>query len=272
MQNLLTTVGLEITNYCNLNCIHCYEGELKCNKHLCLETIEAVINKVTRFSPQFFVITGGEPFLHPQIKDILIALGKRFASHKFVIATNGTLINEEIVNILRNYENISIQISLDGATERTHNLQHGNSFSRVMNAIDLVTQQLSLDRISLQMTVSKINYRECIDVAEFAKSKGIEVKFQYICMVGNAVKNKDLLYMSALQKTSTYLKLKEYQNNNPDVKANAPKTLLSCSFEDINTPLSLNIDIHGNVVTCTCFDSSFSLISFQYTNAIFTNV
>ena len=259
MKSALTTVGFEITNHCNLKCIHCYEGNLGCNKHLSIDLIETIIKKVIPYSPKYFVLTGGEPFLHPDFIKIIKLLGEKYASYRFYIASNGTLVSKEIADILSKYDNIFIQISLDGITEQTHNTQHGNSFTAVIHNIDILTNKIPHNRISVQMTISKINYRECIDVAEYAKKLKIDIRFQYVCMVGSALKHQDMLYMSPVQKTATYLKLKQFSKDNPEMNIVAPKTLLSCSFEDLNTPISMNIDINGEVVTCTCFDSSFSL-------------
>lgn len=259
MLHKITSAGIEITNKCNLHCIHCYEGDLKCDLSVPVSNIENIIHKVLPYDPKYFVITGGEPFMHECILDILETLGEDFPNVSFRIATNGTLIRDEHIRILKKYDNINVQISLDGATKETHEKQHGKgTFESVVDTIKKLTV-IKKSKVSLLMSISKINYLECVEVAEFARSIGVNVSFQFVCSVGRAEKNKETLQMSAFQQTSTYLRLNTYSKQHPEMQIVAPKTLLTCSFLLDDTPLAFNVNLYGDIVTCTCFDSRYSL-------------
>ena len=265
MDDLISTVGIEITDYCNLNCIHCFQGDKRQNINLSLDEITTILNKVIPYLPQYIVISGGEPFTHPCILDLLTKLGMNFPKTKFIIATNGTLLNEKIVSILEKNKNIAIQISLDGASREVHEKQHGfNTFERIIQSLKMI-ENLPYENKYIQMTISKINYKECIEVAELAKKNNCRIKYQYVCITGNAKQHSNILELTPAQQISTYLRLKRYSELNPDLNIIPPKSMLSCSFDKPNTPISLNINIRGDVSTCTCLDPYF------YIGNIFNN-
>ena len=254
MENKLSTVGIEITNLCNLKCIHCYQGKISKVNHMTLRQIEYIINKVIGYKPLYLVLSGGEPFLHPNIDEILGILGEKYKNDTFFIATNGTVISKKHIELLKKYTNINIQISLDGASKNTHEAQHSkDTYEIVKNTLFSLHKAIG-NRVSIQMTISKVNYNDVVEVANLALSLELHPRFQYVCMVGNAKENKTLLEMTPLQKAMTFVKLNNYSKEHPELNLKAPKSLLSCSFADNYVPLSLNIDTHGDITTCTCLN------------------
>lgn len=118
---------LVITQGCNLACKYCYAHEglynEKCAKKMNFETAQNAIDIfLNRYSGgietiQFF---GGEPLMNfSLIKDVceycekLYSDGKILNPIKFSISTNGTLINEETLELFNKYS-ISVTVSLDG--------------------------------------------------------------------------------------------------------------------------------------------------------------
>lgn len=83
---------LDITNECNLYCKYCYHKNFGAHKDVYDVIIEIEDNK--GYAP--FLISGGEPTLHPQLPAILDKL-----VDDYVILTNGTrLYNEDYFNML----------------------------------------------------------------------------------------------------------------------------------------------------------------------------
>mgnify|MGYP000542397694 CR=1 FL=1 len=102
---------IEITNYCPLECAHCYkrfELSRKRSKHLFLDKKEILrrIKELNRKGIFEFEITGGEPLAHPEIEDI-IKEAKRYG--KIMIPTSCYYLN---INALNSADEISV--SLDG--------------------------------------------------------------------------------------------------------------------------------------------------------------
>ena len=61
---LFGTVSIEITSLCNLSCKHCF-NRVQPLETMRFETLKAIIEKFSMFDIPQFVISGGEPFMHP---------------------------------------------------------------------------------------------------------------------------------------------------------------------------------------------------------------
>ena len=127
----LRMVAWELTRGCNLACIHCrasaergrYPGELSTEE--CLR----VMDEIASFSKPVIILTGGEPLLRPDIVDLArYGSGKGF---RMVMATNGTLITEEIVKEMKASGIQRISVSLDGPNAEFH-----DAFRKVKGAFE----------------------------------------------------------------------------------------------------------------------------------------
>ena len=68
-----TRVSLDITSVCNLHCFHCrHVNTLEKAMRLTLKEIQRVIDDAARLHVFRLTISGGEPMLHPDIRDILL--------------------------------------------------------------------------------------------------------------------------------------------------------------------------------------------------------
>ena len=83
------------------------------------ETLKAIIEKFSMFDIPQFVISGGEPFLHPDFYNIIDFISQ--SPFAFILTTNGTIINNKALELISHAPNISIQVSLDGSCARIHN-------------------------------------------------------------------------------------------------------------------------------------------------------
>src|SRR4030043_783721 len=116
----LRMVAWEVTRSCNLACVHCrasaergpYPGELS------TEEVFRVMDGIASFSKPVIILTGGEPLLRADIFDLAsYGTAKGF---RMVMATNGTLMTEEIVQKMKTSGIQRISISIDGPTSETH--------------------------------------------------------------------------------------------------------------------------------------------------------
>lgn len=112
---------IEITTCCNQECLNCFaeSSYKKPGLNMGVTDFERIIG--SRISERIrFTISGGEPFLHPQIKNIL-DIPRTYPSANYWINTNGFINNIQnyIEPLINNEWNIAF--SIHGARS-THNL------------------------------------------------------------------------------------------------------------------------------------------------------
>jgi MoaA/NifB/PqqE/SkfB family radical SAM enzyme len=101
---------LSIINSCNLRCQGCWVDVEAPQELIDLETLNRTITDAKRHGNALFGILGGEPFLHPQLFDLLAAHPDCY----FQVFTNGQLISEKVAEELRRLGNVTPLISIEG--------------------------------------------------------------------------------------------------------------------------------------------------------------
>lgn len=102
----IEVLSVEITRNCNLRCAHCLRGEER-NEYMSSQTIYNVFKDIKGIDQ--LLLTGGEPFLAlHQMKEIVNVIKKNNIKVKEIwIATNGTVLSKDIVEVLNEMSNIS---------------------------------------------------------------------------------------------------------------------------------------------------------------------
>lgn len=129
-----------VTARCGLSCGHCfYRQELQQGRiedELTLEEYDRFTRKLAPFPK--LIITGGEPFLRPDLKDIArLFYENRSASRQITIPTAGAhtdRIVELVEDLLPSRPDLilEIQLSIDGVGERHDQVRGKGAFDRLM--------------------------------------------------------------------------------------------------------------------------------------------
>ena len=101
---------LSIINSCQLRCQGCWVDVEAPRKMMDLETLNGIVSDAKRHGNSYFGILGGEPFLHPNLLDLLAAHPDCY----FQIFTNGQLITDDVARELRRLGNASPLVSIEG--------------------------------------------------------------------------------------------------------------------------------------------------------------
>lgn len=102
---------VSIINSCNLRCQGCWVDVAVKQETLSLEAMNKLIHEAKAMGNVFFGIVGGEPFMHPELFEIL-------ESHPdcyFQIFTNGQFITDEKAKRLRKMGHVTPLISVEGS-------------------------------------------------------------------------------------------------------------------------------------------------------------
>lgn len=101
---------LSVINSCNLRCQGCWVDVAAPREMVPLDELDGIVRDAKAHGNAFFGLLGGEPFLHPQLFDLLEAHRDCY----FQIFTNGQLITPEVARRLRRVANATPLVSIEG--------------------------------------------------------------------------------------------------------------------------------------------------------------
>jgi len=173
-------VSLELTERCNLRCVHCYINrsagdEEICRKEMTLAEWQGILDQVTEAGTLWLMVTGGEVLLRHDFPEFY-QYAKRKGLH-IILLTNGTLLTPELANLLAEYPPWETEITLYGATAQTYEQITGvpGSYARCRLGIDLLLERgLALNLKTMALT---LNVHELLAMQRLADDLG--VRFRY---------------------------------------------------------------------------------------------
>ncbi|MCP4600318.1 MAG: radical SAM protein [Proteobacteria bacterium] len=173
----IANVTLNLTNRCNLKCSFCYNGR-RIKDEISIDKICSFLkNAQTEMSNDAsLIVLGGEPTLEPdRLFNLLDNIDGMF-SQAPMISTNGTHLNEDIVNELAN-RRVEVQVSLDSHDPKAHDAGRGTGvFSRATAGIQRLVKAGVHTIIS--MVYKRSNIRDMEGYLELAMSLGVnEARF-----------------------------------------------------------------------------------------------
>jgi len=184
----------DVTYGCNLRCKHCYAtaGNFMKNE---LSTEEAldVIDQLSRAGVVALAFAGGEPLMREDIYELC-----SYAASKnmyVAIATNGTMITEEVARKLQESGVRYVEVSIDGSKPEIHDGFRGveGAFERAVEGIRNLKKTDILTAIAI--TLIRDNIHDFDNVIELALELGVSrvVEFNFVPTGrGRFIAEKDL--------------------------------------------------------------------------------
>lgn len=188
IESIHKLVHINLTNNCNLRCAHCYMSAGKTKEiRLEVDRIIEIVGKINeKKGTSDIVISGGEPFMFPNLLELL----KKLSDNKLTLFTNGTFINEN------NYKVIceccdEIQISMEGISESCYEQIRGKgNYKRIRKAMELLMREgirIVLAVTLLPMMIEDVR-KNLPKLVEELNYKNLEVRINNeIEMTGNAL-------------------------------------------------------------------------------------
>jgi heme b synthase len=174
-------IAWEITRRCNLRCVHCRSSsETEVLDHPDFLTGEAfrVIDDISGYATPVVVLSGGEPLLRKDVFDIAqYGTGKGL---RMCLATNGTLVDEEVCGKIRESGIKIVSLSLDGSAEEVHDDFRGQkgAFAGTVNAARLFRRH-SIEFI-INSSFTRRNQEEIPKVYRIAKELGATAWYMFM--------------------------------------------------------------------------------------------
>ena len=156
-----------VTYRCNARCNMCnrYKKPSQPEEEISLETIK-------KLPPMYFTnITGGEPFIRTDLKEIVSELRKK--SDRIVISTNG-FFTDRIVELCREFPDIGIRISIEGL-EETNNQIRGleDGFNRGYSTLKKLVE-MGMKDVGFGMTVQDLNAKDLVALYDLSNEMNME--------------------------------------------------------------------------------------------------
>ncbi len=174
-------IAWEITRRCNLKCVHCRSSsELEALEHPDFSFAEAkrVLDDISSYASPVVVLSGGEPLLREDVFDIAKYGGGK--GLRMCLATNGTLVNEEICRKIKEADIKMVSLSLDGSTAQIHdNFRNSpGAFDATVNAAKLFKKNGIPFLINSSFT--KRNQKDIVNIYKFVKSLGTTAWYMFM--------------------------------------------------------------------------------------------
>lgn len=197
------SVAFTITRDCNFRCIHCFNesGEL-CNMSASLETLLNIAEQIVMLEPLNVCLCGGETLMDfNKALEVVRYLAPKVGNVNLV--SNGFLVTEEKLKLLKEAGLNTIQISLDGDNEFTHDNMRGMSgaFKKAVNAIK-IAKETGLN-VAVSFVPQKLNYKYLGNACDLCFELGVsEFRAMPLIPMGRGGRISPLLLSS-----EEYLKL-----------------------------------------------------------------
>ena len=176
-----------VTYRCNARCNMCsrFKRPSKPDEEISIETIKKL--------PQMYFtnITGGEPFIREDLKEIVRELYKK--SDRIVISTNG-FFTDRIIDLCKEFPNVGIRISIEGL-EETNNKIRGldDGFNRGYSTLKKLVEMKHPD-VGFGMTVQDANAKDLVPLYKLSDELNMEFATASLHNSFYFVENKNIIH------------------------------------------------------------------------------
>ena len=237
----------ELTDYCPLNCRHCYLPK-KNNNIFSKDEIDKILKVIDKMGISFVQLTGGEVLTHPHIEYVIHQFIKRGIIT--TISTSGIILNNNILNALDELKLVKgscCKVSLDGNKEaHTYIRQNEDSYDKAINFIKSVTNkgiECQIGSVILKQTQEEIE-----ELTALVKSLGVSLlEFTLVFDQGNAKHNQLQSNMEIEDFHALLYELKnKYEDNKFLLKTPCTLTQKNCGAGH----LTICIKANGTITPC----------------------
>lgn len=206
---------ISLTDVCNFRCQYCIPDE---NAHFMdpahlmqLDEIVNIAKEFVQLGVNKIRLTGGEPLVRRDAKDIIRALSK--LPVELTLTTNGTKV-DEFIDEFKNAGIHSINVSLDTLNpQKFFEITRRHQFEKVWNNIQVLVDEGFHVKINA-VIMRGINDSEILDFIEWTKRQAVHVRFiEFMPFDGNQWdRHKVFSYqeiLNVIESQYSFIKLKD---------------------------------------------------------------
>jgi GTP 3',8-cyclase len=188
----LQSLRISVTDRCNLRCEYCMPQEeyiwLERSELLTLEEIAQLASVFASLGVTDVRLTGGEPLLRRNLEHLVEMLSAIDGLRDIALTTNGLTL-APIAETLRSAGLDRVTVSLDTLRpDRFLALTRRDAHAKVLEGI-AAAQQAGFEKTKLNAVIMRgFNDDEIVDLIEFGKTRGVEIRFIEYMDVGGALR------------------------------------------------------------------------------------
>ncbi len=255
------SIGVELTNHCNLNCPECLSGSGLMQRERGFMDIELYKKIMKELGPYLFSINlyfQGEPMMHPQFFDFLRVLNNPGT----VVSTNGHFLDWDSSQKIVKSGLYKLIISLDGIDQKSYSVYRINgNFSTVLEGIINITEAKkkfkSALKTEIQFLVNRLNEHQIPEAKELAKRFDMNLRLKSMQVI-----NKEKTGFWLPEK----IRFRRYNRKNGEyvIESSLPDRCARLWFNPV-------ITWDGKVVPC-CFDKDAEHVMGDINNETFRQI
>jgi len=190
--------SIELTNKCNLKCLHCYGDFGNDNKtEMSLDNSKKLLYDLKKLGVRIIELTGGEITVYPHLKEVLLyAVDLKF--EQIALLTNGIALQDDIIDIVeKNKSNILVQIDFHSMSD-----DYLTWFTKVSNTLGKIKDNIMRlakkeVRMRIAATITRKNMNEIEEIADWVYNLGIHsIGFTLAMNMGRAEKSDNDIFIT----------------------------------------------------------------------------
>ena len=223
-------VDVVVTKRCNLRCVFCKNYETKGTEQVSLENFEKVANLLFPTARQLSICSGGEPYLHKQLVDML-KIARRFKIFTWVLS-NGMMLKDTVIRTIVKEELITKHgFSVDGIKPSTvESIRINAKLEVILENIKMLirirkNEGKTNPKIAILYALMKSNIDELPDSVRYWGEAGIDVIECIYLSLCNEVEQGESLFFHKDRTEQIFKEARQIAAHYPHLTLNLPPAI-----------------------------------------------
>ena len=259
---MLSEISIEILQRCPNRCIYCSSHSNPQATHIIpFEIIKNVIDDAKSLGCKTVCLSGGEPFLHPQILDIISYIAKQQLI--CYVYTSGIFMKDEVYSSLPNEYIEAIRGMVDKVifnVEADSSALYDQIMGTDVDGFDMMKKSIN-DCVSSGLVVEthvvpmQVNFKHLKSIFEMCYQLGVsKVSILRLVLQGRALENLSLVKLSGKDNREVTKLIKAlYESYKGKVRIGLPYSDSNCRIYCKAASDKINVRYDGNVYPCEVF-------------------
>jgi|GEM_PF-624165 len=245
----------EVTQRCNLSCIHCRADASPCKEETDLivgADVKKLLDELADLGCPTLAITGGEPLLRPDLVEII-----SYATSKGIktrIQSNGLLLTSKLAQELKQAGLYSFGIGLDGSRPEINDVIRNfpGALERAIKAIKLL-KEVDL-KVHVEHTATKLNINDLSDLLDLLESLGVDTFLSRAAIFSGRANASNQIFVLTAEDYKQYLAelANERLKRKMSIIMNCQDPLYHLVDQAIVEKLKTHGDIYGGHIISGC--------------------